>query len=731
MPGRLKLSLAVLALSTVFFSLAQTAPYQSPGTKKMAARLAEIFRNEDWRTDPYKNHARAADMQRQLAANPDPNNPNYWSGRLLLGNTLIDAGESEDAVKELEETRKLALARGLKPSSQLAHDITDLLGLAYMRMGEQMNCMHNHNAQSCIYPISRGAQHAMKEGSEGAIREFSSLLEANPNDLNARWLINIAYMTLGQHPDKVPPQWLIPATILKSEYDIKPFRDIAPMLGLDVMNHAGGVIAEDFDGDGFIDLVISSSGPTDQVRFFHNNGDGSFTDRTEQTGLLGETGGLNMVHADFNNDGHPDILILRGGWLKEAGNYPASLLRNNGNGTFDDVTEQAGIWSESATQTAAWGDYDNDGWLDLFIGHEEYLNGKPHPSALYHNNHDGTFTDVAPKLGMDKLGMVKGVAWGDYDNDGFPDLYVSRNGQPNILFHNNHDGTFTDVTAKAGVGGAFMTFATWWWDYDNDGWLDLFVAPYEVPQRNDVGAFHLGLPNKIESAHLYHNNHDGTFTDVSHQVKLDRVMAVMGSNFGDLDNDGWLDVYFGTGAPDYRAIIPHRMFRNNAGKVFQDVTTSGGFGHLQKGHAVAFADFDNDGDLDVFEEIGGALEGDTYQSVLFENPGHGNHWVDLELEGVKSNRGGLGARIHLRAQTKDGMRDIYRMVGAGGSFGDNPFRVHIGLEQATAIRDVEIQWPASRTTQTLTGFERDRMYHVREGDAKPVRLNRKSFSFAR
>lgn len=337
---------------------------------------------------------------------------------------------------------------------------------------------------------------------------------------------------------------------------------------------------------------------------------------------------------------------------------------------------------------------------------------------------------------MDRLGLVKGVTWGDYNNDGWPDLYISRNGQPNLLYKNNGrkagqtGWSFTDVTSQAGVAQPLLSFATWFWDYDNDGWLDLFVAPYEVPQRGDIAAFHLGLPNHVETPRLYHNNHDGTFSDVTHEMKLDRAMSVMGANFGDLDNDGWLDCYLGAGAPDYRAIIPHRMFRSNAGKGFQDVTASGGFGHLQKGHAVAFADFDNDGDLDVFEEIGGALEGDTYQSVLFENPGHGNHWISLELEGVKSNRSAIGARVRLRARTKDGDRDIYRVVGPGGSFGDNPFRVHIGIEQATAIREVEIQWPTSRSIQTLTGLSMDRSYRIREGDAKASPVIRKKIKFA-
>jgi hypothetical protein len=204
----------------------------------------------------------------------------------------------------------------------------------------------------------------------------------------------------------------------------------------------------------------------------------------------------------------------------------------------------------------------------------------------------------------------------------------------------------------------------------------------------------------------------------------------MGANFGDLDNDGWLDGYLGTGAPDYRALLPNRMFRNDGGKVFQDVTTSGGFGHLQKGHAVSFADFDNDGDLDIFEVIGGYFEGDAYQSVLFENPGHGNHWISLELEGVKTNRSAIGARVRVRAAGPDGPRDIFRVVSAGGSFGDSPLRVHVGLGRATVIREVEIRWPVSEAAQTFRDLPLDRSFHVREGDDRISPLRRKSFSFS-
>jgi VCBS repeat protein/ASPIC/UnbV protein len=445
---------------------------------------------------------------------------------------------------------------------------------------------------------------------------------------------------------------------------------------------------------------------------------------------------LNIVVTDYNNDGHPDVLVLRGGWWGQNGKYPMSLLRNNGNGTFDDVTEEAGLMSLHPTQTAAWADYDNDGWLDLYVGHEANTT-ENHPSQLFHNNHDGTFTEVAAPNALADMGFVKGVAWGDFNNDGRPDLYVSVKGKGNHLFRN--DGPmdpqnprpdrwrFTDVTAQAGVAEPIHSFATWFFDYDNDGWPDLYVSGFYVETLNDIAAFQMGLPFKAELPRLYHNNHDGTFTDVTKQMKLDRAILVMGANFGDLDNDGWLDVYLGTGDVPYEALLPNRMFRNNQGKVFQDVTTSGDFGHLQKGHAVAFGDIDNDGDEDVFEEMGGAASGDIYPSVLYENPGHGNHWITVELEGVKTNRAAFGARVSVTVKTAKGVRHIYRTVGYGSSFGGNPLRQHIGVGKAQRIAEVEVTWPTSKLVQTFRDLPVDHAYHLREGAGALAPVEYKKF----
>jgi len=205
----------------------------------------------------------------------------------------------------------------------------------------------------------------------------------------------------------------------------------------------------------------------------------------------------------------------------------------------------------------------------------------------------------------------------------------------------------------------------------------------------------------------------------------------MGSNFGDLDNDGWLDFYLGTGDPDYASLIPNRMFRNAGGRFFQDVTTAGGFGHLQKGHGISFADLDNDGDQDVYEVMGGAVVGDNYRNVLFENPGNTDHWITLRLVGVKSNRAALGARIKLVLNTGEGRRIIHRTVTTGGSFGDNPFRREIGLGSATALESVEVTWPAMGEVQEVEGLELDGFYRIKEGESAAARFRPKQFRLAR
>ena len=730
----------LVALASMIFTLgakpypAETDPYQSPGTRKMTALLAQIYQDQDWKTDPNKAGERASRLREDLATNPSLRDE--FKIREVLAENLLKAGDSAGAVEQLEKVRTICKEDGIVLAPAFEKLVRDNLAMSYLRLGEQENCLHYHGQDSCLYPIKGGGIHVAQRGAEGAFRELMAALEKDPNDLKSRWLLNIAAMTLGKYPNDVPEKWRALPSAVESEYDIGRFYDVATDVGLVINNHSGGVIMEDFDGDGLLDLMVSGSGPHDQLRLFHNNGDGSFSDRTRQAGLTGEIGGLNIVVTDYNNDGRSDVLVLRGGWWGQNGKYPMSLLSNNGNGTFDDVTEAAGLLSLHPTQTAAWADYDNDGWLDLYVGHEANTT-ENHRSQLFHNNRDGTFTEVAAPIGLADMGFVKGVAWGDFNNDGRPDLYVSVKGKGNRLFRNDGPGDprnprpdqwkFTDVTAEAGVAEPIHSFATWFFDYDNDGWPDLFVAGFWVDTLNDIAAFQMGLPYKAEVPRLYHNNHDGTFTDVTKKMKLDRAILVMGSNFGDLDNDGWLDVYMGTGDVPYESLLPNRMFRNNQGKNFQDVTTSGDFGHLQKGHGVAFGDIDNDGDQDVFEEMGGAASGDNYPSVLYENPGHGNHWLTLELDGVRTNRAAFGARINVTVRAASGIRHIYRTVGYGSSFGGNPLRQHIGIGEAERVNQIEVTWPTSKLVQRFHDLPVDQAFHLREGAPTLMPVQYKTF----
>jgi hypothetical protein len=716
------------------FSAQPTHDPRGPGTIRMAERLQKLAAQADPVKNIFLNAERARLLQTEVAKVADPGQ--HLGLQYSLACELLDSGQNTEALEQFERAEQEF--KGYRPEAFQRNwsKLKFKQALCWMRIGELTNCLADHNPESCLAPIQGRGVHRFQEGSRNAMRILAEVLEKNPENLASRWLLNIASMTVGDYPDKVPAKWLVPPSCFAPEYPLPRFPEVAGALGVDPMKRSGGSILEDFDGDGNLDIMCSSIGFQDQLRLYKNNGDGSFTEKTEEAGLLGEVGGLNLIQADFNNDGFPDVLVLRGAWLREEGRFPKSLLRNNGDGTFEDVTEASGLLSFKPSQTAVWFDYDNDGFIDLFVGNES-VGGSTNSCELYHNNGDGTFTECAAQSGVAFVGLVKGVCSADFNKDGRPDLFLSVLGGPNVLFRNDgpaQSGTtgkpiwkFTDVAKQAGVTEPFFSFPCWFFDYDNDGWDDLFVCGYHINDVGDVCADYLGLPSDAERPRLFHNNHDGTFTDVTHETGLYRVLNAMGANFGDLDNDGYLDFYLGTGDPDLATIVPNRMFRNDAGKRFQDVTTAGGFGNLQKGHGVSFGDIDNDGDQDIYENMGGAVSGDTYHNVLYLNPGNGNHWITLKLEGVQSNRAAIGARIRVVFKTAEGEHSSFKTVGTGGSFGANPLRQEIGLGKAQSIERVEIQWPRNGHTQILTGLTMDRFYTVKEGSAQAARWDLKSF----
>lgn len=666
---------------------------------------------------------------------------------------LLYAGEVEESIRQLNA---LIQSEGLKLSqvSKRTKPIFNLLGLAYLRLGEVDNCIESHAAESCILPIRGAGVHTNPTGSRNAVEIYRQLSYRFTRDLQSRWLLNVAHMTLGQYPDGLSHSRLrIPGIEAEGTASINQFQDVAGPLGVNHNAIAGGVSVEDFNGDGFLDILVTSYGLDDEPRFYLNDGEGGFVDRTDEAGLTGLVGGLNTVHADYNNDGYEDVFILRGAWLGEQGRRPNSLLRNNGDGTFTDVTYQAGLDAYHPTQTAAWADVNGDGHVDLFVGNEssakvDPFSGdttstdlSPHPSSLYLNQGDGTFVEKGSAAGVDVQAYVKGSAWGDVNNDGRPDLYVSVLGGPNRLFVNrgpDSDGIpqFENRAEEAGVRAPVFSFPVWFWDYNNDGDQDLFVSGFDMRYFNRVAhavaAEYLGAPTQAEAPRVYRNNGDGTFTDVSEQLNLDKVLFAMGSNYGDLDNDGYQDFYVGTGAPDFSSIVPNRMFHNRSGDTFEEVSFDGGFAHIQKGHSVAFADFDRDGDQDVYSVMGGAVPGDSFHNVLFENPGHDNHWVTLVLEGRSANRSAIGARIAITAARPDGStRTIHRTVRTGGSFGATTLEQEIGLGDATRIDTLRIAWPTTdRPTQTGTGLQPNRTYRIVQGTS-PTQLDRTPVPFAR
>jgi len=709
--------------------------------------LAQVSREPGFQDRLFGGNARLREMEAKLESLPD-SAPVAQRVNLLssIGDIHLAQGRPREAVARLETAiRFLSPLKGRISAEVWEHALLDV-AVANLRWGEVENCVHQATCDSCLLPIRKLGVHRLQSGSRRAIVHLTRLLQFNPNHVTARWLLNIAYMTVGEYPENVPPRILIPPERFRSESMFPRFTNVAKDVGLASVSLSGGVAVDDFDDDGLLDVVTSDWSTSGQLRYFRNNGDGSFTERTKEAGFEGMYGGLNLVQADYDNDGHVDLLVLRGAWLGQAGRVPNSLLKNDGKGRFRDVTFESGLGAvNSPTQTAAWADFDNDGDLDLFVGNEN------DPCQLFRNDGRGHFTDIARESGVINGGFTKGAVWGDFNGDGFPDLYISNYGTPtrvlganprdagvfsashgerNRLYINNRDGTFTDVADRIGVGRPALSFATWAWDVNNDGALDIFVAAYSG-RVDDVAADYLGRPHQAESMQLYLGDGKGRFREVSREFGLGRAALAMGANFGDLDNDGFDDFYLGTGAPEFKTLVPNLMFRNRGGRGFVDVTFAGGFGHLQKGHGVAFADLDNDGDQDVFIVLGGAYKGDFSADALFENPGFGNHWITLKLIGTRSNRSAIGARIRVEIEESGTVRSIYKWVNSGGSFGANPLRREIGLGQAERIRVLEIFWPTTGTSQRFENIASDQVLEITEGKSDFRVLSRKPFVFRR
>jgi VCBS repeat protein/ASPIC/UnbV protein len=674
---------------------------------------------------PFLGGGAVGEFQKRVAALKPDSPPNQvFMLRKSLGDSLLAIGEIEAAEKQYEVILPLALqAKDITASRNVAR----AMAMGWMRLGERRNCVGRHNEDSCLFPLQGNAIHVDQEGSRRAIEILTEMLKTDGSDLASLWLLNVANMTLGTWPDSVPPQWRIRPESLQSESPMPRMYDVAGKLGLDSFCRAGGSCFDDFNGDGLMDVVVSSMDPEQPLKMFRQAPDGTFKNVAKEVGLEGQLGGLQFIHFDANNDGRLDLLVQRGAWMRNAGEMPNSLLIQQQDGTFLDTTKAAGIEVWAPSQVAAVADVDNDGDLDLFLGYEGEEQGAEarYTSRLFLNRGDATFEDVTKRAHVENGHYCKGAAFADYDGDRLPDLYVSNMHAPNRLYHNNGDGTFTDVALTLGVGDPYDSFACWFFDYNNDGRLDLYVTCYSQNDRSaQIGAFYRNHTTGCDSNRLYENDGHGGFKDVTCARALDRVVFPMGCNFGDVDNDGWQDLYLATGDPEFSSLWPNVMYRNDGGQRFQDVTAATDTGHLQKGHGVSFGDFDDDGDQDLFVKMGGAFKDDGAADCLFENPGHGNHWLTVRLVGHKSNRFGIGARICATIdEPGSGERKIFAFAGMNSSFGGNSLQEEMGLGKATRIVELEVDWPTSQITQKFHDVPLDRTIVVDELQPKVTLLS--------
>ncbi len=499
----------------------------------------------------------------------------------------------------------------------------------------------------------------------------------------------------------------------------------------------GGLAVIDYNHDGWMDLYVVNGGTiasersqTKQYRnvLYRNNGDGTFTDVTALAGVPGNGHwGKGALAADFNNDGFQDLYVTNYG--------PNILYLNNGDGTFRDVTARAGVGDPRWSSAAAAADYDGDGYLDLFVANylEYDLNRLPVSGkfcsyrgipvacgprglkgagdALYHNNGDGTFTDVSVKAGVsDPQGYYGlGAAWGDYNNDGRPDLFVANDSTPNYLYRNNGDGTFTDVAAAAGVaysedGREQAGMGVEFEDLDNDGWLDIFVTNFSDDYNT-----------------LYRNTGKGYFRDDSAAAGLvvDSWRDLSwGVGFFDFNNDGWKDIFVANGHI-YPQVDRHglnlsyrqrnKLYLNTGAVKLWNVSDRAGPGlQIAKSfRGAAFADFNNDGWMDI-----AVVALDDYPLLLMNQGVPGNHWLLVKLIGTTSNRGGVGARVIVKTGNTTQMREIK----AGGSFASsNDPRAHFGLGKATVAEELTVRWPSGKMSR-FTGVKADQIITIEEGE---------------
>ena len=671
------------------------------------------------------------------------------------------------AIRWFEEALQLAMARTpprdaspkqTSPAVTREWILLAQLGVSWLRFGELRNCVDNHNSDSCLFPLSKLAQHRHREGAQKAVKYFETALRIRATS-HLVWLFNIAHQALGSPQNEIPKPWRLPRSALVaigsgSEPDgLKRMDDFAEALGLQSRQDTGGSNgqAQDFDGDGRLDLILGGRHACSPMKYYRGTAEGFENLRFEPNAkaVIDSLGVTNVLAGDIDNDGDLDLYLVRGGWVKwnSGAKIFNELLINQGKGRFEKLSSGPLNPEGNRSVAALFSDFDLDGWLDLFVCDEAQ------GPELYRGGRMG-FRRTVKNGGITYQGVCKGAAAGDLDGDGRAELFLALYGQNNQLYRNrsNQEGIRFELDLKSEVSDKpHFAFPAAFADLNNDSHLDLVVGSYYRDVAN-YSRFVLGKRYVDEVSRIFLNDGQGQLEDRTAMLKFSNPAPVMGMGIADLNGDGWLDILLGTGSVSFGDLVPNLVFVNRGGREFVELGRELGMSSLQKGHGVVTGDLDGDLRSDILWVNGGTIPGDNFFPSVYRNSSNQNQWIGLELEGVTSNRSAIGAKVVIEVEAPEGRAEgradgpekpsdslqassviqaksrskrIVRLVGSNTSFGSESLRLNIGLGRINKINRLTIHWPNSRRTvdsySEKDGITAGKLIRVREG-GRPIEI---------